>query len=65
MENFRIFHEKWLWKDFELMNEAIRIHDDLIKSNINEDSDEYWHKLEAELFKRKKDKLIKYYGELN
>ena len=61
MEKFLISHEKWLWKDFELMNEAIRIHDDLTKKSIKEGSDEYWHKLELELFKRKKNSLMKYY----
>lgn len=61
MENFKIFHEKWLWKDFELLNEVLNIHFDLINKNIKESSEEYWSKLELELFKRKKDSIMKYY----
>ena len=71
-EKFKIFqmHEwvqrnPWWCFDDELSDEAIVIHEQLLKENYNDKMPSYWDQIEIRLYKFKKNKYLEYYSHGN
>ena len=55
----------WFMKDEELTEEAFNIHSKLKEQNVEADTQEYWDKIDIELYRNKKDRLLRYFSHNN
>ena len=55
----------WLMEDDELSEEAFKIHFRLKAKKVIPDTQEYWDLIDIELYRRKKDRLLKYFSHNN
>ena len=55
----------WLMEDDELSEEAFKIHFRLKAQKVKPDTQEYWDLIDIELYRRKKDRLLKYFSHNN
>ena len=55
----------WFMEDEELTEEAFSIHSKMKDQNAEVDTQEYWDKIDIDLYKNKKDKLLKYFSHNN
>ena len=55
----------WLMEDDELSEEGFKIHFELIAKKVKPDTQEYWDLIDTELYRRKKDRLLKYFSHNN
>ena len=55
----------WLMEDDELSEEAFRIHSELMAKKVNPKTQEYWDLIDIELYRNKKDRLLRYFSHNN
>ena len=55
----------WLMEDDELSEKAFEIHFELIAKKVKPDTQEYWDLIDIELYRKKKDRLLKYFSHNN
>ena len=55
----------WLMDDDELSEEAFNIHSKLMAKKVDPKTQEYWDLIDIELYRRKKDRLLKYFSHNN
>ena len=55
----------WFMEDEELTEEAFNIHSKMKDQNAEVDTQEYWDKIDIELYGNKKDRLLKYFSHNN
>ena len=55
----------WFMEDEELTEEAFNIHSKMKDQNAEVDTQEYWDKIDIELYRNKKDRLLKYFSHNN
>ena len=52
----------WLMEDQELSEKAFEIHFELIAKKVKPDTQEYWDLIDIELYRKKKDRLLRYFS---
>ena len=55
----------WLMEDDDLSEEAFKIHLELIAKKVKPDTQEYWDLIDIELYRNKKERLLKYFSHNN
>ena len=55
----------WLMEDDELSEEAFKIHFRLKAKKVIPDTQEYWDLIDIELYRKKKDRLLRYFSHNN
>ena len=55
----------WLMEDEELSEEAFKIHSELMDKKVDPKTQEYWDMIDIELYRNKKDRLLKYFSHNN
>ena len=55
----------WLMEDDELSEEAFKIHFRLKTKKVKPDTQKYWDLIDIELYRKKKDRLLKYFSHNN
>ena len=55
----------WLMEDDELSEEAFKIHSKLMAKKVDPKSQEYWDMIDIELYRKKKDRLLRYFSHNN
>ena len=55
----------WLMEDDELSKEAFKIHFELVTKKVKPDTQKYWDLIDIELYRKKKDRLLKYFSHNN
>ena len=55
----------WFMEDEELTEEAFNIHSKIKDQNAEVDTQEYWDKIDIELYRNKKDRLLRYFSHNN
>ena len=55
----------WFMEDEELTEEAFNIHSKMKDQNAEVDTQEYWDKIDIELYRNKKDRLLIYFSHNN
>ena len=55
----------WLMEDQELSEEAFEIHFELVAQKVKPDTQKYWDLIDIELYRKKKDRLLKYFSHNN
>ena len=55
----------WLMEDDELSEEAFKIHFRLKAQKVKPDTQEYWDLIDIELYRKKKDRLLRYFSHNN
>ena len=55
----------WLMEDDELSEEAFKIHFELRAQNVDPKTQEYWDLIDIELYRKKKDRLLRYFSHNN
>ena len=55
----------WFMEDEELTEEAFNIHSKMKEQNAEVDTQEYWDKIDIELYRNKKSRLLKYFSHNN
>ena len=52
-------------EDDELSEEGFKIHFELIAKKVKPDTQKYWDLIDIELYRKKKDRLLKYFSHNN
>ena len=55
----------WLMEDDELSEEAFKIHFELVAKKVKPDTQKYWDLIDIELYRKKKDRLLRYFSHNN
>ena len=55
----------WLMEDDELSEEEFKIHFRLKAQKVKPDTQEYWDLINIELYRKKKDRLLRYFSHNN
>ena len=57
--------QPWFMEDKELTEEAFNIHSKMKDQNAEVDTQEYWDKIDIELYRNKKSRLLRYFSHNN
>ena len=55
----------WLMEDDELSEEGFKIHFELIAKKVKPDTQKCWDLIDIERYRRKKDRILKYFSHNN